>query len=77
MIEVGEQAPEFTLPDQDGGDVTLSELRGQTVVLYFYPKADTNGVICSNGFSRSSPGRRHRPRFSGQRPRGRVVRVSR
>ena len=43
MIEVGEQAPEFTLPDQDGDDVTLSGLRGQTVVLYFYPKADTPG----------------------------------
>src|SRR5437762_786271 len=43
MIEVGEQAPEFTLPDQDGTDVTLSDLRGQTVVLYFYPKADTPG----------------------------------
>src|SRR3954471_5011334 len=43
MIEVGEQAPEFTLPDQDGADVTLSDLRGQTVVLYFYPKADTPG----------------------------------
>jgi thioredoxin-dependent peroxiredoxin len=43
MIEVGEQAPEFRLPDQDGGDVTLSELRGQTVVLYFYPRADTPG----------------------------------
>jgi peroxiredoxin Q/BCP len=43
MIEAGEQAPEFTLPDQDGHDVTLSELRGHTVVLYFYPKADTPG----------------------------------
>jgi peroxiredoxin Q/BCP len=43
MIETGQQAPEFTLPDQDGNDVTLSELRGQTVVLYFYPKADTPG----------------------------------
>jgi thioredoxin-dependent peroxiredoxin len=43
MIEAGEQAPEFTLPDQDGNDVTLGALRGQTVVLYFYPKADTPG----------------------------------
>jgi thioredoxin-dependent peroxiredoxin len=32
---------EFTLPDQDRNLVTLSELRGQTVVVYFYPKADT------------------------------------
>ena len=41
MIEEGQQAPDFTLPDQDGTDVTLSELRGRTVVLYFYPKAGT------------------------------------
>jgi peroxiredoxin Q/BCP len=43
LIEEGADAPDFTLPDQDGNDVTLSELRGQTVVLYFYPKADTPG----------------------------------
>ena len=43
MLESGDQAPDFTLPDQDGNDVTLSELRGQTVVVYFYPKADTPG----------------------------------
>jgi thioredoxin-dependent peroxiredoxin len=43
MIEEGQQAPDFTLPDQDGNDVTLSELQGRTVVLYFYPKADTPG----------------------------------
>jgi hypothetical protein len=35
MIEAGEQAPEFTLPDQDGEDVSLAGLRGQTVVLYW------------------------------------------
>ena len=43
MIETGAQAPDFTLPDQDGSEVTLSDFRGQTVVLYFYPKADTPG----------------------------------
>jgi peroxiredoxin Q/BCP len=43
MIEEGATAPDFTLPDQDGDPVTLSDLRGQTVVLYFYPKADTPG----------------------------------
>ena len=43
MIETGTEAPDFTLPDQDGGGVTLSELRGRKVVLYFYPKADTPG----------------------------------
>lgn len=43
MIERGEEAPDFTLPDQDGNEVTLSELRGRPVVLYFYPRADTSG----------------------------------
>jgi len=43
MIEAGQPAPDFTLPDQDGGPVTLSELHGMRVVLYFYPKADTPG----------------------------------
>lgn len=41
--EPGDPAPDFTLPDQDGREVTLSELRGKPVVLYFYPKADTPG----------------------------------
>jgi thioredoxin-dependent peroxiredoxin len=39
----GSEAPDFTLPDQDGNLVTLSKLRGKKVVLYFYPKADTPG----------------------------------
>ena len=43
MIGPGAQAPDFTLPDQHGDPVTLSSLRGQTVVVYFYPKADTPG----------------------------------
>jgi peroxiredoxin Q/BCP len=41
MIEPGEQAPDFELPNQDGDRVRLSGLRGQPVVVYFYPKADT------------------------------------
>jgi peroxiredoxin Q/BCP len=43
MLEAGQDAPDFTLPDQDGDDLTLSDLRGETVVLYFYPRADTPG----------------------------------
>jgi len=43
MIETGEKAPQFTLPDQDGNPVSLSDYAGKTVVLYFYPKADTPG----------------------------------
>lgn len=40
---VGETAPDFTLPSSAGGEVTLSQLRGKPVVLYFYPKDDTSG----------------------------------
>ena len=43
MIEPGDRAPDFELPDQDGRAVKLSDFRGQKVVLYFYPKADTPG----------------------------------
>ena len=43
MVEHGQRAPDFELPDQDGNPVRLSDLRGQPVVLYFYPKADTPG----------------------------------
>jgi peroxiredoxin Q/BCP len=43
MIETGTEAPDFTLPDQDGRPVHLADLRGRKVVLYFYPKADTPG----------------------------------
>jgi peroxiredoxin Q/BCP len=43
MIEPGATAPDFTLPDQDGNDVRLVDLRGKTVVLYFYPRAGTPG----------------------------------
>ena len=43
MVAEGEEAPDFRLPDQDGNDVGLSDLRGHPVVLYFYPKADTPG----------------------------------
>ena len=43
MLEIGGQAPDFTLPDQNGEPVSLSAFRGQTVVLYFYPKDSTPG----------------------------------
>ena len=43
MLQAGDTAPDFTLDDQHGDPVTLSDLRGQTVVLYFYPRADTPG----------------------------------
>jgi thioredoxin-dependent peroxiredoxin len=43
MIEPGDSAPDFELPDQDGHAVRLSDHRGTPVVVYFYPKADTPG----------------------------------
>ena len=43
MITVGKKAPAFTLPNQDGDKVRLSELKGEWVVLYFYPRDDTPG----------------------------------
>jgi peroxiredoxin Q/BCP len=43
VIEQGQQAPDFELSDQDGRTVKLSDFRGQSVVVYFYPKAATPG----------------------------------
>ncbi|HEY6551641.1 MAG TPA: thioredoxin-dependent thiol peroxidase [Solirubrobacterales bacterium] len=43
MLEAGAIAPDFTLPDQEGNEVSLSGLEGETIVLYFYPRADTPG----------------------------------
>ena len=43
MLEVGDKAPEFTAPTDGGGKLTLKDLRGQKVILYFYPKDNTPG----------------------------------
>jgi peroxiredoxin Q/BCP len=43
VLEAGDTAPDFTLPDQHGNEVTLSDLRPQTIFLYFFPRADTPG----------------------------------
>lgn len=43
MLEEKTKAPEFTLPDKDGKEVSLSDFRGQKVVLYFYPRDNTPG----------------------------------
>ena len=43
MLNVGDKAPDFTLLDQDGTAVSLSDFRGKKVLLWFYPKASTPG----------------------------------
>jgi thioredoxin-dependent peroxiredoxin len=56
MPAVGEMAPDFDAPNQDGAPFRLSSLRGSPVVLYFYPKADTPGcTIESKGFQAHLP----------------------
>jgi DNA invertase Pin-like site-specific DNA recombinase len=79
VIEAGTAAPDFTLPNQDGEDVTLSSLRGGPVVLYFYPKADTPCSIGSHGHTRplaglsaSSASRRRRAARARASPRRRT-----
>ena len=52
MPEISDLAPEFTLPRDGGGEVTLSDLRGRAVVLFFYPRDDTPGCTKESiGFS--------------------------
>ena len=43
MLEIGSKAPDFTLPDQNGDMHSLSQYRGQKVILYFYPRDNTAG----------------------------------
>jgi peroxiredoxin Q/BCP len=55
-IAVGGKAPGFTLPRDGGGDVSLTDFKGQKLVLYFYPKADTPGcTLEARDFSRLAP----------------------
>jgi peroxiredoxin Q/BCP len=42
-MEVNDKAPDFTTTDENGKEVALKDFRGKTVVLFFYPKADTPG----------------------------------
>lgn len=42
-VDVGHKAPAFTLPTDGGGEISLDDFKGKTVVLYFYPKDDTSG----------------------------------
>jgi len=42
-MQLNDKAPDFILPDQDGNNVSLKDFRGKTLVLYFFPKANTPG----------------------------------
>jgi peroxiredoxin Q/BCP len=42
-MDINDKVPDFTLLDQDGRKVSLKDFKGKTVVLYFFPKADTPG----------------------------------
>ena len=54
--QVGQQAPDFTLPSQDGSPVSLRDFRGRWIVLYFYPKDSTPGcTIEAHNFQRDLP----------------------
>ncbi len=53
LPQVGQQAPDVTLPSQDGSNVSLNDFRGKWVVLYFYPKDNTPGcTIEAHNFQR-------------------------
>ena len=55
-VELDDKAPDFTLPTDGAGSVTLSKLNGKKVVLYFYPKDDTSGCTAEAcGFRDSFP----------------------
>jgi peroxiredoxin Q/BCP len=55
-LNIGDKAPEFTMPTDGGGTVSLSGLKGKPVVLYFYPKDDTSGCTAEAcGFRDSLP----------------------
>ena len=43
MLDIGEKAPSFTLPDGNGTEISLDSFRGKKVVLWFFPKANTPG----------------------------------
>jgi len=42
-MDINDKAPDFSLPDENGKKVALKDFRGKTVVLFFFPKADTPG----------------------------------
>lgn len=43
LLNIGDKAPEFSLPSDTGGKASLKDFKGQTIILFFFPKADTPG----------------------------------
>jgi thioredoxin-dependent peroxiredoxin len=58
MVQIGDRAPEFELTADDGSKIRLSDLTGQKVVLFFYPRADTSGCT-----TEACEFRDHHPQF--------------
>jgi peroxiredoxin Q/BCP len=59
-LDINDKAPEFTLPDQNGENVSLKDFLGKNVVLYFYPRADTPGCTIEACEFRDSYGKLQR-----------------
>jgi peroxiredoxin Q/BCP len=68
LLKVGDKAPDFTLEDQDGKTVTLADFKGQRVLMWFYPKADTPGC--------TAEGKGFRDRFEKVKGKATIVGVS-
>ena len=43
LLKIGDKAPEFTLPNSKGKNISLSDLNGQNIIIWFFPKASTPG----------------------------------
>ena len=69
MLEAGDPAPDFTLPDQDGEELSLADLKGAPAVIYFYPRASTPGCT-----TQACGVRDHRPDY--EKAGARVVGIS-
>jgi peroxiredoxin Q/BCP len=54
MLKVGDKAPDFTLPSHTGDPIGLKDYKRKTLILYFFPRADTPGCTCEANEFRDS-----------------------